>query len=43
MLTMLFFFPDYTHYSVLLHYYLNEISDYVHYSVLFSLQLKRNL
>ena len=28
--TTLFFFTDYTHYGVLLHYYYMEISDYAH-------------
>ena len=39
----LFFFTDYNHYAVLLHYYWMKISDYTHYAVLLSLQLKWNL
>ena len=31
---------DYAHYSVLLHYYQNEISDYAHYSVFTFIAIK---
>ena len=38
-----FVYTDYTHWSVLLHYYEMKISDYPHYAVLLSLLLKSNL
>ena len=42
-LATLFFFADYAHCAVLLHYYEMKISDFTHYAVLLSLLLKWNL